>query len=327
MKRKVAFASFGLFVLCAFLLIRPISGSGNLGDEAAPFAPVLDREGRTLIGLKTAYRAFYTSDYIPSENILKLVEFHPKSWEDPVLVSEDLSEEEARRLARVPGVILETYYRPDVADERLFSWILKWFNRVSSSEPVELTISWEVQERARELVDGFKRRFRLSGAVVVEIPSGEVYALVSTDEDTFVPTETLFRADFLLAHPSAKSVFGEPTGIEIKEEVGLFWPERSVFATPVQIARAFAAVFCKEPPRLHLVRNSTSLFGECAKPSGKVKTEYNYFDGKNWIYVKIWPKDRPSFIIVFVGKGGGVPPKKLGLYSLLKELSRYDVLL
>ena len=321
MKRIVGL--FGVFfILSALLFIKPHVGSGGLKLESFSKGRIYDREGRVLFRTRELYRAYYVGGFpVPKELRPYLKD---DGAEPPYPVAKALTAEESKALSRVPGVVLEKYLRPEYPGGAVFSGVLEPLlkSRVPLRRDLVLTLSWDTQEALYHELETLKGFFRRIGGVVVEIPSGEVYALGSLPrEGELVPVRTLFPVSFLPKELPVE-VFGEPTGLEIPEAPGIFWPGGKILATPVQVVRAFAGYLCGTPPKLHL-RKQEGYSGLCRKRDRGLKRVYNYLDGRRWFYLTLWPEDRPRFLIALAGELKQGTGFRVDLSGILKELARY----
>ncbi|HIE32652.1 MAG TPA: hypothetical protein EYP81_01205 [Thermodesulfobacteriaceae bacterium] len=323
MRRGLGLLS-GLLTLLALIVIKPLTGSGGL--EVRPFskAPVYDREGRVLFRVKELYKAYYVGE-LPIPNELKpYLKERAIVARPPYLVARALSAEETKALSGISGLVFERYFRPEYPGGTIFSGVLEALlkSQPYSGKALTLTLSWEIQEALHKRLEGLTEFFRRIGGVVVEIPSGEVYALVSLpNEGEFVPLTMLLPVEFLPKDLPVE-VFGEPTGLEISEAPGVFWPGGETLATPVQMARALAAYLCGEAPKLHLIKQET-FSGLCGERDERLKKVYNYINGNKWTYLTFWPNERPRFVIVLAGELKEKARFRVNLSGLFKELERY----
>ncbi len=300
------------------LLLSPLMGSGGL-EQAWPRKEIRDREGRILFKIEKRYRLYYLGELPLPEALRPLLRQRGSlNGSPPYLLAENLSGEEARRYADMAGVVLEDYLAPQLIAGPSFASLLRALPRdnLSRRGQVQLTLAWEIQDSLYRLLrNAFEGSGRIS-AGVVDLASGEVYALVSFPENE---PSLLLEGLYPLGKDLPRSgVFGEKTGIELPESPGVYWPSGEILATPLQMARALANQLCGWAPRIHLIKK-TSLPTLCRPQRKMAKKSYIYNNGRSWLRLSLWPEENPRFVLILAGESTRIPPKKAyaGLFQAL----------
>ncbi len=296
-------------VMLAALLLSPLAGSQS-PDRAPVPKEVRDREGRILLRTEKRYRLYYLGQLPLPETLRSLVRRKEAlNGSPPYLLAEDLSGEEVRRYDSLDGVILEEYEAPRLIAGPAFAPLLRkpLLAGLTRESRIQLTLAWEVQEK---LYDLLKRAYKGSGrlsAGVVDLVSGEVYALASLPEgQENLLLKGLYPAGRDLLGPE---VFGEKTGIELPESPGVYWPSGDILATPLQMARALAHKLCGRAPRIHLVKEPMPPV-LCQSRAQKPRKSYTHDDGRKWVRLELWPEKEPRFVLILAGEATRGPSRK-----------------
>ncbi len=320
--KRITVLGMVLGIVSILLFLRPLAGSGDWRGEW-PRGPVYDREGRVLFRVRELFRVYYLGERLPPK-LLSLWDHKVTGDGPPYLLAQGLTAEELEELRGIRGLVFEKYYQPEYTGGEAFEPVLGPLLRKHSSrkDSLRLTLSWEIQEELYEILKARKRFFESVGGAVIEIPSGEIYALVSLgNKEKLWPLELLFPVNFLPLK-SSTDLLGEPTGIELPEAPGVFWPGGESLATPLQIARVVATQLCGIAPRFHMLKGE-EISGGCQMEASELKREYNYFDDKKWLYVTFWPREYPRFVIVLAGQYHRKPKGPISLARIYRELGRY----
>ena len=300
------------------ILWQPIAGSGS-PEHLFLRKEIRDREGRVIFRTERRYRLYYTGELPPPEALRPFLRKIESSDGPPYLLAEGLSPGEVTRFAGLSGVLAEEYWAPRFTSGPAFASLLRRIlPRIPPSAIPRLALDWDAQEVLyRALRKDLKRGGKLGGGVV-DLATGEVYALVNLPDDApgllltalYPPVRDLSRA----------KVFGERTGIELRDSPGIYWPSGEILATPLQLVRALAERVCGRAPRLHLFKTPRSAF--CYSGDRKFRTEYTYRDRNRWLWLRIWPQRRPRFAIVLAGEDVS-PPREGFLEALYRVLYRW----
>ncbi len=297
--------ALGLIGLVLLVLVGLMGLKAPASYEEPPLGDlgraIYDRESRLLFRSEPRYRVYRLRK------------------EAPRLVAEGLDKKEAQRFFKTPGFSLERYWHSQYLAGEAFKDLLRAFQGRNFYPSLRLSLSWEVQEGLYRWLGRWREAFSELGAAVIEIPSGEVFAL-----SHWPPERPSSLQHLLFPIPSGSKefdvhFFGQATGLELKEELGSYWPGGPSWATPLQMARALAVKLCKVPVKFTLFSQDRALTGSCSRGEGP----YQYLFQKKWVEFRLWPKEQPRFIFILAGELKANPPSISDWALVERSLLRY----